>query len=198
MSTDEIDVPHTPDDQGSAEPKRRKPRDKPLLIVITGHGKGKSTSAFGMLMRSWARGYRCGVFQFVKSGKWKVGEEKAAHQLGGIDWEKMGDGWTWISRDLEESADRAREGWAEVKRRIADERYEFLLLDEMTYAIKFGWIDEDDVVDTLVNRPGFQHVVVTGRDASPKLIEAANLVTEVVKVKHPMDEGIRAQQGIEW
>jgi cob(I)alamin adenosyltransferase len=198
MSTDEIDVPHTPEDQGSAEPKRRKPRDKPLLIVITGHGKGKSTSAFGMLMRSWARGYRCGVFQFVKSGKWKVGEEKAAHQLGGIDWEKMGDGWTWISRDLEESADRAREGWAEVKRRIADERYEFLLLDEMTYAIKFGWIDEDDVVDTLVNRPGFQHVVVTGRDASPKLIEAANLVTEVVKVKHPMDEGIRAQQGIEW
>jgi cob(I)alamin adenosyltransferase len=194
----EIDVPHTPDDQGSAEPKRRKPRDKPLLIVITGHGKGKSTSAFGMLMRSWARGYRCGVFQFVKSGKWKVGEEKAAHQLGGIDWEKMGDGWTWISRDLEESADRAREGWAEVKRRIADERYEFLLLDEMTYAIKFGWIDEDDVVDTLVNRPGFQHVVVTGRDASPKLIAAANLVTEVVKVKHPMDEGIRAQQGIEW
>jgi cob(I)alamin adenosyltransferase len=194
----EIDVPHTPDDQGSEEPKRRKPRDKPLLIVITGHGKGKSTSAFGMLMRSWARGYRCGVFQFVKSGKWKVGEEKAAKQLGGIDWEKMGDGWTWISRDLEESADRAREGWAEVKRRIADERYEFLLLDEMTYAIKFGWIDEDDVVETLVNRPGFQHVVVTGRDASPKLIEAANLVTEVVKVKHPMDEGIRAQQGIEW
>jgi cob(I)alamin adenosyltransferase len=194
----EIDVPHTPDDQGSEEPKRRKPRDKPLLIVITGHGKGKSTSGFGMLMRSWARGYRCGVFQFVKSGKWKVGEEKAAKQLGGIDWEKMGDGWTWISRDLEESADRAREGWAEVKRRIADERYEFLLLDEMTYAIKFGWIDEDDVVDTLVNRPGFQHVVVTGRDASPKLIEAANLVTEVVKVKHPMDEGIRAQQGIEW
>ena len=194
----EIDVPHTPDDQGSAEPKRRKPRDKPLLIVITGHGKGKSTSAFGMLLRSWARGYRCGVFQFVKSGKWKVGEEKAAHALGGIEWEKMGDGWTWISRDLDESADRAREGWAEVKRRIAAQRYEFLLLDELTYAIKYGWIEEDDVVDTLVNRPGFQHVVVTGRDASPKLIAAANLVTEVVKVKHPMDEGIRAQQGIEW
>lgn len=194
----EIDVPHTADDQGSAEPKRRKPRDKPLLVVITGHGKGKSTSAFGMLLRSWARGYRCGVFQFVKSGKWKVGEEKAAQALGGIDWEKMGDGWTWISRDLEESADRAREGWAEVQRRIADERYEFLLLDEMTYAIKYGWIDEDEVVATLVNRPGFQHVVITGRDASPKLIAAADLVTEVVKVKHPMDQGIRAQQGIEW
>jgi cob(I)alamin adenosyltransferase len=193
-----VDVPHTPDDRGSAEPKRRKPRDRPLLIVLTGHGKGKSTSAFGMLMRSWARGYRCGVFQFVKSGKWKVGEAKAAQALGGIDWEKMGDGWTWISKDLEESADKARAGWEEVKRRIASERYEFLLLDELTSAIKYGWIEEDDIVTTLRERPGFQHVVVTGRDASPGLIAAADLVSEVVKVKHPMDQGIRAQQGIEW
>jgi cob(I)alamin adenosyltransferase len=194
----DVDVPHTPDDLGSAEPKRRKPRDRPLLIVITGHGKGKSTSAFGMMLRAWARDYRVGVFQFVKSGKWKVGEHKAARMLGGIDWEKMGDGWTWISRDLEQSADLAREGWAEVKRRIADERYEFLLLDELTYAITFGWIDEEDVVATLRDRPGFQHIVVTGRDAAPGLIEAADLVTEVVKVKHPFDAGIRAQQGIEW
>lgn len=189
---------HTPTDRGSAEPKRRKPRDRPLLIVVTGHGKGKSTSAFGMLLRSWARGYRCGVFQFVKSGKWKVGEAKAAQALGGIDWEKMGDGWTWISRDLEESAERAREGWAEVKRRIEVERYEFLLLDELTYAIKYGWIEEEEIVSTLRDRPGFQHVVVTGRDAPHGLIDAADLVTEVVKVKHPMDQGIRAQQGIEW
>jgi cob(I)alamin adenosyltransferase len=193
-----VDVPHTPEDLGTAEPKRRKPRDKPLLIVLTGHGKGKSTSAFGMLLRSWARGYRCGVFQFVKSGKWKVGEAKAAAELGGIDWEKMGDGWTWISRDLDESAERAREGWAEVKRRIADERYEFLLLDELTYAIKYGWIEEDEIVSTLRDRPGFQHVVVTGRDAPQGLIDAADLVSEVTKVKHPLDEGIRAQQGIEW
>ena len=189
---------HTPSDLGSAEPKRRKPRDKPLLIVVTGHGKGKSTSAFGMLLRSWARGYRCGVFQFVKSGKWKVGEAKAAQALGGIDWEKMGDGWTWISRDLEESADKARDGWAEVKRRIEAERYEFLLLDELTYAIKYGWIPEDEIVSALRERPGFQHVVVTGRDAPPGLIAAADLVSEVQKIKHPMDAGIRAQQGIEW
>ncbi len=193
-----IDVPHTPDDKGSAEPKRRKPRDRPLLVVVTGHGKGKSTSAFGMLLRSWARGYRCGVFQFVKSGKWKVGEVKAAERLGGIDWEKMGDGWTWISRDLEESADKARAGWEGVKRFIAHERYEFLLLDELTYPIKYGWLDEDDVVTTLRDRPGFQHVVVTGRDAPQSLIDAADLVSEVTKVKHPMDAGIRAQQGIEW
>jgi cob(I)alamin adenosyltransferase len=194
----EIDVPHTPDDVGSAEPKRRKPRDQPLLVVITGHGKGKSTSAFGMLLRSWARGYRCGVFQFLKSGKWKVGEAKAAAALGGIDWEKMGDGWTWISKDLEESADKARAGWDGVKRFIAEEKYEFLLLDELTYAMNYGWIDVDDVVETLRDRPGFQHVVITGRDAPQALIDAADLVSEIAKVKHPIDAGIRAQQGIEW
>ena len=153
-------------------------------------GKGKSTSAFGMLLRSWARGYRCGVFQFVKSGKWKVGEAKAAAALGGIDWEKMGDGWSWLSKDLEESADKAREGWAGVKRMIAEERYEFLLLDEITYPIKWGWIDAASVVATLLGRPGFQHVVITGRDAAPELIEAADLVSEVVARQAP--DGRRA------
>jgi cob(I)alamin adenosyltransferase len=180
------------------EPRRRKPRDRPLLIVVTGHGKGKSTSAFGMLLRSWARGYRCGVFQFVKSGKWKVGEHRAARELGGIDWEKMGDGWSWLSRDLAGSAALAREGWEHVKRCLAQERYEFLLLDELTYPINYGWVDGDDVVEALRARPGFQHVVVTGRDAPAALVAAADLVSEVRKVKHPMDEGIRAQQGIEW
>jgi cob(I)alamin adenosyltransferase len=196
--SDVVDVPHTPDDAGSEEPKRRKPRDRPLLIVITGHGKGKSTSAFGMLLRSWSRGYRCGVYQFVKSGKWKVGEAKAAAALGGIDWEKMGDGWSWLSKDLDESADLARAGWAHVKSVIAEERYEFLLLDEITYPLKWGWIDVEEFVTTLRERPGFQHVVVTGRDAPAQLIEAADLVSEVVKIKHQMDAGIRAQQGIEW
>lgn len=204
MSTDalarntDVDVPHTPHDQGTAEPKRRKPRDRPLLIVITGKGKGKSTSAFGMLLRSWARDYRCGVFQFVKSGKWKVGEQKAAERLGGIDWEKMGDGWSWISKDLEESADLARAGWEHVRELIAQEQYEFLLLDEFTYPLKWGWVDTDEVVETLVNRPGFQHVVITGRDAPQALIDAADLVSEVTLVKHQMEQGIRGQQGIEW
>ena len=178
------DTTHTPDDRGSADPIRRKPRDRPLLIVNTGHGKGKFSAAFGMLLRSWARGYRCGVFQFVKSGKWKVGEQKAATALGGIDWEKMGDGWSWISRDLDESAELARAGWEHVKGCVADGRYEFLLLDELTYPIKYGWIEEDDVVATLRDRPGFQHVVVTGRDAPQALIDAADLVSEVNLVKH--------------
>lgn len=175
-----------------------KRRDHPLLIVITGEGKGKSSSAFGTMLRGWARGWRIGVFQFVKSGKWKVGEHRAARELGGIDWEKMGDGWTWTSRDLEQSADLARDGWEEIKKRIQAEMYDLLVLDEFTYALSFGWVDVADVVETLKNRPGFQHVIVTGRDAPPELCEIADLVSEIRKVKHPFDAGIRGQQGIEW
>jgi cob(I)alamin adenosyltransferase len=181
-----------------AAPVRRKPRDQPLLIVVTGDGKGKTSSAFGMLARSWARGYRCGVFQFVKSPKWKIGEERAAAKLGGIDWERMGDGWSWKSKNLEHSADLAREGWAAVQRAIVEQRYEFLLLDEFTYPLAWGWVDLDEALATIQGRTGFQHVVVTGRYADPQLIEAADLVSEVRKIKHPMDRGIRAQQGIEW
>jgi cob(I)alamin adenosyltransferase len=193
-----VDVPHAPTDTGTAEPRRRKPRDRPLLVVITGDGKGKSTSGFGMLLRSWNRDYRCGVVQFIKSGKWKVGEQRAAEALGGIDWMKMGDGWSWISKDIVESADLARAGWEQVKQFIAEERYEFLMLDEFTYPLKWGWIDVDEVVDVLTNRTGFQHVVITGRDAPPALIDAADLVSEVTLVKHQMEQGIRGQQGIEW
>lgn len=176
----------------------RKPRDHPLLIVNTGDGKGKSTSAFGIMLRAWARGYRVGVYQFVKSGKWKVGEQKAAVALGRITWEKMGDGWTWTSRDLDQSADLAREGWEEVKRRIADQSYDLLILDELTYPMAFGWVDGAEVVQVLASRPGFQHVVVTGRGAPAELLEAADLVTEMQPVKHPYEQGIRGQQGIEW
>ncbi len=193
-----VDVPHSPSDRGTAEPRRRKPRDRPLLVVVTGNGKGKSTSAFGMLLRSWNRDYRCGVVQFVKSGKWKVGEQRAAEALGDIDWFKMGDGWSWISRDITESAALAQAGWEQVKRWIAEERYEFLLLDEFTYPMKWGWVDTDEVITVLRDRPGFQHVVITGRDAPPALMEAADLVSEVRLVKHQMEQGIRGQQGIEW
>jgi cob(I)alamin adenosyltransferase len=173
-------------------------RDHPLLIVNTGHGKGKSTAAFGIMLRGWARGYRVGVYQFVKSGKWRIGERKAAETLGGITWESMGDGWTWTSRDLDQSADLAREGWDEVKRRIADETYELLILDEFTYPMSFGWVDTAEVVEVLRTRPGFQHIVITGRNAPDELRDIADLVTEMRKVKHPFERGIRGQQGIEW
>ncbi|MEO2109021.1 MAG: cob(I)yrinic acid a,c-diamide adenosyltransferase [Actinomycetota bacterium] len=179
-------------------------RSTPLLLVNTGHGKGKSSSSFGVLNRAWHQGWRCGVYQFVKSGKWKIGERVAAETLsasevgGTIDWFSVGDGWTWTSRDLEESADLAREGWEEVKRRIADESYDFLLLDEFTYPMTFGWVDTAEVIEVLRTRPGHQHVFITGRDAPAELVELADLVSEVTKVKHPFDAGIKAQPGIEW
>ena len=178
--------------------RRRSNRERPMLVVNTGHGKGKSTAAFGVMLRGWARGYRIGVYQFVKSGKWKVGEHKAAETLGDIDWFKMGDGWTWTVEDLETSAELAREGWEEVKRRISDETYDMLLLDEFTYPMKFGWVDTQEVVEFLKDRTGFQHVIITGRDAPQELVEISDLVSEVGKVKHPMDEGHRGQKGIEW
>ena len=194
-----------PDDTAEQRPRRRK-REQPLLLVNTGHGKGKSTSAFGVMLRGWAQGWPVGVYQFVKSGKWRVGEHRAAMALnasgdergGRIDWFKMGDGWTWTSRDLEHSADLAREGWEEVKRRLADETYRLLILDEFTYPMKFGWVDTAEVVRVLAARPGFQHVLITGRDAPAELVEIADLVSEVTKIKHPFETGQRGQKGIEW
>ena len=114
-------------------------------------------------------------------------------------WHKMGEGWSWIQRgDPEDHAANAREGWAQIKRDLAAERFDLYVLDEFTYPMKWGWIDVADVVATLTARPGHQHVVITGRDAHQDLIEAADLVTEMTKIKHPMDAGQKGQRGIEW
>lgn len=185
-------------------------RNRPLVIVNTGDGKGKSTAAFGLALRGWNQGWNIGVFQFVKSAKWRIGEQTVLERLaelhtetgvgGPIEWHKMGSGWSWSRKEgTEDDHERdAREGWAEIKRRIADETHDLLVLDEFTYPINWGWVDVDDVVETFANRPGRQHVIVTGRRADPKLIEVANLVTEMKHVKHPMDVGQKGQRGIEW
>jgi cob(I)alamin adenosyltransferase len=184
-------------------------RNRPLLIVHTGEMKGKSTAAFGLALRGWNQGWSIGVFQFVKSAKWKVGEEAAFRALGevhdrtgaggAVSWNKMGEGWSWIQRgDIEDHAADAREGWAQIKRDLAAEKYGLYVLDEFTYPMKWGWVDVDDVVDTLSRRPGRQHVIITGRDADPRLIDAADLVTQMSKIKHPMDSGQKGQRGIEW
>ncbi|WP_328603220.1 cob(I)yrinic acid a,c-diamide adenosyltransferase [Amycolatopsis sp. NBC_00345] len=188
----------------------RQRRNRPLLVVHTGEMKGKSTAAFGMALRAWNQGWSIGVFQFVKSAKWRVGEEAAFRALGklhdetgeggAVEWHKMGEGWSWTRKSgtEEDHAANAREGWAEIKRRLAAETHGFYVLDEFSYLLKWGWLEVDDVVSALVSRPGHQHVVITGRYAPPELIEAADLVTEMTKVKHPMDAGQKGQRGIEW
>lgn len=188
----------------------RQRRNRPLLIVNTGDGKGKSTAAFGVALRGWNQGFRIGVFQFVKSAKWRIGEQTVLERLGAlhtetgeggpVEWHKMGSGWSWTRKagSEEDHAAAAAEGWAEIKRRLAEEAHDLYVLDEFTYPINWGWVDIDDVVETLANRPGRQHVVVTGRRADPKLVEIADLVTDMGKVKHPMDAGQKGQRGIEW
>jgi cob(I)alamin adenosyltransferase len=185
-------------------------RQRPLIVVHTGEMKGKSTAAFGLALRGWTQGWPIGVFQFVKSAKWKVGEESALRALGrvhettgqggSVAWHKMGEGWSWIQRpgtEADHAAD-AREGWEQIKRDLAAQTYTLLVLDEFTYPMKWGWVDVDDVVTTLRHRPGYQHVVITGRDADPRLIDSADLVTQMTKIKHPMDAGQKGQRGIEW
>jgi len=188
----------------------RQRRNRPLLVVHTGDGKGKSTAAFGLALRGWNQGWRIGVFQFVKSAKWRIGEQTVLERLGRlhdetgeggpVEWHKMGAGWSWSRKqgDEEDHQAAAVEGWQEIKRRLAAQTHDLLILDEFSYPINWGWVDADDVVQALTSRPGFQHVVVTGRRADPKLVEAADLVTEMGKVKHPMDAGQKGQKGIEW
>ncbi|MEB3033277.1 cob(I)yrinic acid a,c-diamide adenosyltransferase [[Mycobacterium] nativiensis] len=188
----------------------RQRRNRPLLMVHTGDGKGKSTAAFGMALRGWSQGFDIGVFQFVKSAKWRVGEQTVLERLGAlhddtgeggpVQWHKMGSGWSWSRKagGVEDHAGDALAGWNEIKRRLAEQSHDLYVLDEFTYPINWGWVDVDDVVETLRNRPGHQHVVITGRRADPRLIEIADLVTEMTKIKHPMDVGQKGQRGIEW
>ena len=188
----------------------RQRRNRPLVIVHTGDGKGKSTAAFGLAMRGWNQGWSIGVFQFVKSAKWRIGEQtvletldqvhRSTGQGGPVEWHKMGSGWSWSRKagTEDDHAADAAEGWQEIKRRLAAETHRLYVLDEFTYPIAWGWVDVDDVVETLVNRPGQQHVVITGRRADPKLLEIANLVTEMQATKHPFQQGQKGQRGIEW
>jgi cob(I)alamin adenosyltransferase len=188
----------------------RQRRNRPLTIVHTGPMKGKSTAAFGLALRGWNQGWDIGVFQFVKSARWKVGEESAFRALGDlhertgvggpVQWHKMGEGWSWSRRagTEEDHAAAALEGWREIQRRLEAGTHDLYVLDEFTYPLKWGWVDVADVVATLTARPGHQHVVITGRDAPPELVAAADLVTEMTKVKHPMDAGQKGQRGIEW
>jgi cob(I)alamin adenosyltransferase len=167
------------------------------LIVNTGTGKGKSSAAFGVMGRAWARGWRVVVVQFVKSEKWQAGERKLADHLG-IEWHTLGDGFTWESTDLDETAAKGRHAWTVAAAKVASGDYDLVILDEVTYIVKYGWVDAATVVEALANRPERTNVVATGRAAPDELVAIADTVTEMVKVKHAMDIGITARKGIEY
>lgn len=188
----------------------RERRLRPALIVNTGEGKGKTTAAMGLVLRAWHQGWSTGVFQFVKSGKWVTGERLALEALdaehrrsgvgGPVEFFATGTGRRWVRRpDAEpDQADAAREAWAEVALRLSEQRHQLYVLDEFTYPLAWGWLDVTEVVATLRERPGTQHVVVTGRNAPAELLDIATTVTEMRKLKHPFDDGQKGQAGIEW
>jgi cob(I)alamin adenosyltransferase len=171
---------------------------KGLVIVNTGDGKGKTTAALGLLLRAWGRGFRVCVVQFLKAETGQWGEIKAARKLG-IEWNATGDGFTWMSKDMEETVARALHGWDIAQQKIVSGEYDLIVLDEFTYALHYEWLDTQAVIDWLqANRPPALHLVITGRSAPQALIDYADLVTEMKVIKHPYEQGITAQAGIEF
>jgi cob(I)alamin adenosyltransferase len=168
-----------------------------IVLVNTGTGKGKSSAAFGVMNRAWARGWKCLVIQFVKSGKWQVGEKKVADHLG-IEWQALGDGFTWESTDIDETIAKGRHAWSVASAKLSSGDYDLIILDEVTYAMIYGWIDVADVVDAITNRAPKTNVIVTGRYAPQEIIDVADTVTEMTMIKHAYEKGIRAKKGIEY
>ncbi len=178
---------------------RRRPgrRAKGLVIVNTGRGKGKTTAALGLLLRAWGRDMALIMFQFVKARTANWGEIRAARKMG-VEMIPLGDGFTWDSTDIEHDRMLAQQGWQRCQEAIEGGRYDIVILDELTYCFKFGWLDVGEVLDVLRRRPPNQHIVITGRDAPAALIESADLVTEMHEIRHPYRAGIKAQKGIEF
>ncbi len=169
-----------------------------LVIVNTGNGKGKTTAALGVLLRAWGRGMNVRMFQFIKNTGSRYGEQRAAEKIG-LDISALGDGFTWLSKDLDHSGELAAEQWANCKEAILHGGHDVVVMDELTYALQFGWVSTDELIDTLKQRPPTMHVIITGRGAPEALVEYADLVTEMREIKHPFAEkGIKAQPGIEF
>ncbi len=195
-----------PDDGLTTRERRR----RPALIVNTGDGKGKSTAAFGTALRAWHQGWSIGVFQFLKSSSWRSGERAAFEALdavhresgtgGPVTWVADGLGFTWTTRgsDLDTQAEIAHATWQHVRAQLVDQKHRLYVLDEFTYALERGWVDTDEVLQALAERPGTQHVIITGRRAPQTLCDLATTVTEMTAVKHPFEAGQKGQAGIEW
>jgi cob(I)alamin adenosyltransferase len=167
------------------------------VVVNTGHGKGKTTAALGVVLRAWGRGMRVVIIQFVKTRTSNYGENRAAKKLG-IEMIPLGEGFTWLSKDIEKDKASAREAWELARQKIGSGEYDLVVLDEITYPLTYGWIPVGEVIDVLRQRPAGLHVIITGRDAPQELIDYADLVTEMREIKHPYEKGLKAQPGIEF
>lgn len=171
---------------------------KGLVIVYTGDGKGKTTAALGLAFRALGRRYRVAVVQFIK-GQWKTGEAAFAKELAGrIDFYPMGEGFTWVTKDYDKDVASARRAWAKCLELLADARYRIVIFDELNYVLKYNFLPVEEVAEALTRKPRDTHVVITGRDAPPELIELADLVTEMRQVKHPYQAGLKAQPGLDY
>ncbi|MGH2699206.1 MAG: cob(I)yrinic acid a,c-diamide adenosyltransferase [Actinomycetota bacterium] len=177
------------------KPKRVSARS--VVIVNTGHGKGKTTAAMGTLIRAVARGWKVCVVQFIKSGRWRAGEAEISRQLG-VDWWTIGDGFSWESDDLDQSEAVARSAWEAAKEKVSSGDYHLVILDEITYPMNWGWIPSAEVAGVIRDRPAHVNVVATGRDAPAELVDIADTVTEMTKVRHAYDRGVRARRGIDY
>ena len=180
--------------EGIKEAKR-----KGLILVNTGDGKGKTSAALGVVFRSLGRGYNVAMVQFIK-GKWVTGEDKAAAKFEGqLELFRMGDGFTWDTQNLEQDVASARKAWLKCEELLQNPKYQLVVFDELNYVVKYGFLEIEPILAALGKKPAMLHVIITGRDAHPKLIEMADLVTEMTLIKHPYrDQGIKAQPGIDY
>jgi cob(I)alamin adenosyltransferase len=170
--------------------------DRGVLLVLTGNGKGKSSSAFGMVARALGHGMNVGVAQFIK-GRSDTGEEGFFRRHPGVHWHVLGEGFTWETQNLARDTETAQRGWAVARELLRDPSLGLVVLDELTYPLKYGWLNVETVLAGLAERPRTQHVVITGRAAPEALIEAADTVTELRDVKHAFRAGVRAQRGVD-
>jgi cob(I)alamin adenosyltransferase len=190
-----------PPEETTGLPKQRQaglfPKKHPLVLLYTGNGKGKTTSALGVTMRAWGRGWRVCWLQFIKSKTANFGETRAAEHMG-IEMIPLGDGFTWLSKNIKHDIALAHECWTLSRQKIESSQYDLVVLDEITYPITYGWLEIEEVLTVLRNRPSNVDIIMTGRDAAPALIEFADLVTEMNEIKHPYQQGIKAQPGIDF
>jgi cob(I)alamin adenosyltransferase len=171
--------------------------DKGLLVVLTGNGKGKSSSAFGMLARSIGHGLRAGVVQFIK-GQWECGEHLLFRDHPLVEFHVMNTGFTWETQDREKDIAAAQATWENARRLLQDPDCQLVILDELTYMLTYGYLDAEAVMESLRTRPPHQHVVITGRNANASLIDLADTVSEVQDIKHAFNNGVRVQKGIDY